>query len=238
MKLMHVLLAAAAPLALAVPAQAAYVRADFSGSILGANPDAPASLAVGTPITFDIVYDPARSVDHTATFTAAIGPLFSSVVTNSLADDPNASLTIKVGDVTFTKFDEVNYGTPGGDCGPTCDYGVGDFPSLTYLNGSLAGVGNMFVNAQGYVFDADPIADFFGGFDLGDQSVGGYQFFLGRGDGDNPFGDILAVGDYDVSAATFTAVPEPATWSLMIVGFGGLGLVLRGRARQAAAPAA
>ncbi|MBS0333864.1 MAG: PEP-CTERM sorting domain-containing protein [Proteobacteria bacterium] len=85
----------------------------------------------------------------------------------------------------------------------------------------------MFINTQGYTFDADPIADAFGGFDLGDQSVGGYQFFLGRGDADNPFQTILAVGDYDAAAATFTGVPEPAAWSLMIVGFGALGLGLR-----------
>jgi hypothetical protein len=39
------------------------------------------------------------------------------------------------------------------------------------------------------------------------------------------------VGDISVTAA----VPEPATWALMLAGFGGLGLALRGRRRFAVA---
>ena len=35
-------------------------------------------------------------------------------------------------------------------------------------------------------------------------------------------------------SATLTAVPEPATWALMIVGFGGAGAMLRSRRRVAA----
>lgn len=235
MNLSRVLLAVAAPLALAAPAHAAYVQVDFSGQVLGVNPGGPASIGLGTPITFQAVFNPATLVDHTQSVNDGTGLGFSSVLTASLSDDPNASLTIKIGDVTFTKHDEVNYGTPEGDCGAGCDLGAGDFPTVTYLDGAFAGIGNMFINAQGYTFDADPIADAFGGFDLGDQSVGGYQFFLGRGDEDNPFRTIIAVGDYDATAASFQAVPEPATWSLMMCGFGALGAILR--RRRASLPA-
>jgi hypothetical protein len=37
----------------------------------------------------------------------------------------------------------------------------------------------------------------------------------------------LSRGDIDVEARSFGAVPEPASWALMLVGFGGLGGVLR-----------
>ncbi|MBS0361603.1 MAG: PEP-CTERM sorting domain-containing protein [Proteobacteria bacterium] len=227
MKFAYALFAAAAPLMLAVPAHASYVQVDFAGQVLGVNAGGPASIAAGTPITFQAVFDPSTLTDHTQSVNDGTGLGFSSVFTASLSDDPNASLTIKVGDVTFTKFDEVNYGTPEGDCGAGCDLGAGNFPTVTYLNGAFAGIGNMFINAQGYTFDADPIADAFGGFDLGDQSVGGYQFFLGKGDADNPFRTIVAVGNYDAAAAVFTPVPEPAAWSLMVAGFAALGFGLR-----------
>jgi hypothetical protein len=43
----------------------------------------------------------------------------------------------------------------------------------------------------------------------------------------------LSQGDVDVEARNFGAVPEPASWALMLVGFGGLGGVLRSIRRRA-----
>jgi len=34
-------------------------------------------------------------------------------------------------------------------------------------------------------------------------------------------------GDYSVNSLTITAVPEPATWAVMLVGFGGIGAAMR-----------
>ncbi len=220
------LMAAAMPIACAAPAHAAYVEVKFSGQVLAANPGTDAAFGAGAPITFDAIFDPAKLVDHTTTVNDDTGLGFSSVLAASLSDDPKASLTIKIGSTSFSKYDEVAYGTPEGDGGPGADLGLGNFPAVTYLNGAFAGVGNMFINADGYSFDADPIADAFGGFDLGD-GAGGYQFFLGKTVDGDPFAQTLAVGDYDAAAATFTAVPEPAAWLLMLAGFGGLGGALR-----------
>lgn len=221
-------LLAAVIAATAVPVAASPLRATFSGQILAVNPGTPANLDVGTPVIFSVVFDPSKLVDHTQSVNDATGLGFASVLTASLADDPLASLKINIGPVSFSKYDQINYGTPEGDCGPGCDLGAGNFPTVTYLDSAFAGIGNLFVNAAGYSFDADPIADAFGGFDLGDGN-GGYKFFLGKvADGD-PFATVLAVGNYDASRVVFSAVPEPGTWLLFIGGFALLAAKLRKR---------
>jgi len=64
-------------------------------------------------------------------------------------------------------------------------------------------------------------------FSLGFQAGGtGWQ-----GDA-NPWDESYGVDNISISAA---AVPEPATWGLMLLGFGGLGAVLRSRRRIALA---
>ncbi|MDB5464526.1 MAG: choice-of-anchor family protein [Phenylobacterium sp.] len=45
---------------------------------------------------------------------------------------------------------------------------------------------------------------------------------------DNPIG-VHTLGAFDVQSDTGSAVPEPATWAMMLVGFGGLGALLRRR---------
>ncbi|THD72156.1 MAG: PEP-CTERM sorting domain-containing protein [Phenylobacterium sp.] len=46
-------------------------------------------------------------------------------------------------------------------------------------------------------------------------------------------------GDFiDITQGTVTALPEPATWGLMLLGFGGLGAVLRRRRADLALAAA
>ena len=219
--LLRLVAASAIAVGTAAPAQADYSSATYTGTIGAVNAGTPASLGVGTPITFNAVYDTGKLVDRTQSVNDATGLGFSSVLTASLSDDPKASMTISVGGVTFSKFDEVNYGTPEGDCGQGCDLGAGNFPVVTYLDNHFAGIGNLFVNADGYSLDADPIADAFGGFDLG-SGAGGYDFFLGKVVNGDPFGQVLAVGNYDAAEVKISPVPEPAPWSLMIVGMAAL----------------
>jgi hypothetical protein len=40
-------------------------------------------------------------------------------------------------------------------------------------------------------------------------------------------GYVAAIGGLDVGAVNISAVPEPASWAMMLVGFGGLGVSLR-----------
>ncbi len=223
-----------------VPANAAYVKATYTGSIAAVNPGTPSDLGVGTTVVFKAIYDTAKLIDRTTAVNGATGLGFTSVLAASLSDDPRASLSISIGPVSFSKYDQLNYGTPGGECGPSCDLGAGNFPDVAYLNGVFAGIGNLFVNAAGYSFDSDPIADAFGGFDLGDGN-GGYGFFLGRAVGGDPFAQTLAVGSYDAGSAVIASVPEPAAWTMMIMGFGLVGLLTRqhrSRARFAITTAA
>ena len=55
----------------------------------------------------------------------------------------------------------------------------------------------------------------------------------------NSHGTIAMVQTFNqVDRSDLTAgVPEPATWALMILGFGGVGALLRRRRREAFAPA-
>lgn len=230
---------------LGTPAWAGYVEATYSGTVEQVAAGAPGSLGVGTPIMFDVVFDPSRLVDYTANVNSLNhltgANAFTSFQTVSLSDDPAASLTITVGGITFSKFDQVRYGTPcseASNCNPavpTSGLGAGNLPDAEYLNGSFAGVGNIFVNAQGYSLDADPIADYLirlatngqDEFGLGGPRTGDFDFYLGQGTVSRPFTTGLAVGNIDIADVRISTVPEPSTWALLLTGVAVMGGVLR-----------
>lgn len=225
----------------AAPAHADYVEATYSGSVAEVGAAAPTGLDVGTSINFDVVFDTSKLVDYTAAVNAATGSNFASVEVASLSDDPNASLSITAGPISFTKYDGLQYGTPQSDCterfcGPA-GLSIGNLPAVLYIDGQFAGLSNIFVNGSHESLDADPIADYLaGGFGLDGPGEGSYDFYLGHSSLDpvsNPFQTGYAVGDIDLDTLLVTPldspVPEPATWALMIGGFGLIGAAARNR---------
>jgi hypothetical protein len=127
--------------------------------------------------------------------------------------------------VTFGKSDELAYGTPYGDT--PFDLGVGNLPAVEYINGTFAGLSNTFVGPDGIGLDADPFNYLFGGFDGHEIGIG----LTSAGDPD-PIDNIVGEGDIDFSSVTLSAVPEPATWAIMVLGVGLAGFTLRRRARD------
>ena len=127
--------------------------------------------------------------------------------------------------------------------------GAGPFliTGVTVANGYAANDNLLFVPASG---SPTAFVDFGGiSFNTSNAALAvGPQFNLGGG-GSNPSGTVLndsandpggfpqpTFGSNNVSLSV-TAVPEPATWAVMLVGFGGLGVAMRSRRKQAAAVA-
>ena len=215
------LAAAALAVALAAPAQAAYVTATVKGEILGGS----GPFAAGDPIVESVTFDPARLVDVTGALnhvlTTELGESgFASALSASLYDDPDASLDISVDGISFSKSDAIGAGTPEGAA--PIDLGVGDFPTALYIDGAFAGVTGVF-QKDGFVFNGDPISAAHGAFPE-------YTNFVIAGHGAG------AAGWLDVSGATFgpAALPEPSTWALMISGVALVGAALRRRPERKA----
>jgi hypothetical protein len=79
--------------------------------------------------------------------------------------------------------------------------------------------------------NADPLPQQFHNFQIANTGAGPYAI--------NTEYTIHAIGagsaNSTIDVFNAGAVPEPTTWGLMIVGFGGIGAMVRGRRRQAAA---
>jgi len=100
--------------------------------------------------------------------------------------------------------------------------------------GSFGSNDNMLFVGQNPLLDINGFT-FFGDFGVRNIYFAGGGF--GEG-GENLLGSYrdFQIGDVNFSIAPVTgAVPEPATWALMLLGFGGIGLAMR--RRQSATPA-
>lgn len=76
-------------------------------------------------------------------------------------------------------------------------------------------------------------------------SISGNSFGIGNtGGGDygitdmvsNPSGGCCGSHPLQLNISAIPAVPEPATWAMMLVGFAGIGVAMRGRRRQNVLP--
>jgi hypothetical protein len=223
----------------------------FSKLIVSAAAFALVSAALPASAAVTITYS------DRASFTAAAGPLttetFESCAVNSHVDSAMSSAHASpcgsiVPGVRFAPSpDTENYIAPAGQTGnPSIALGVNSPPGAEQIVD--------FTGTNAVAFGADMFLN----YGAGDQSagLGAYEIhvhFLG-GDPDTVFnfgvasggtffgftsdtavdsiGIALVDGYSIIDNASFTtsnAVPEPASWALMLMGFGGLGALLRRR---------
>lgn len=99
--------------------------------------------------------------------------------------------------------------------------GFGGFtlPNSPFPNSGFQAGGNI-------ISPSTPFTNYSISFDT--NNAGSLNAFIGTGSHDN-IGPILDNFSLSVSGG----VPEPATWALMIIGFGGIGAAMRGRRRSA-----
>jgi hypothetical protein len=108
---------------------------------------------------------------------------------------------------------------------------------FAYLPNKTANVSSVLVNYSG------PSNPYFSYQSANYSASAGHYFGAGNPGGfsidgiDSTFGLVQATSDYIILAAYGyqAAVPEPATWAMMLFGFGSLGMALRRRRRSAAA---
>jgi hypothetical protein len=111
------------------------------------------------------------------------------------------------------------------------EFGLGDTFQLSAMVGGDNGLeGVAWGNGFNYYFDVDPNASGFGGF------VSHTGPLLDGGTGVDVAYKVTALGYLPTPVGVDNGgVPEPATWAMMMLGFGGLGAALRMRRRALAA---
>jgi len=157
---------------------------------------------------------PANAAVYQFTFDGSVYDAVGQFVT-----DASNNITSITGTVTVTP--------PGVDGGAITDLLTTPLP---YPSPSDPLWGWSFSNTtDGVIFDGDGILFAFGANNIGNiYNTDGVNYFSA----DLPGGELRTIGD--VGTLTISAVPEPSTWAMMILGFVGVGFVAYRRKARAA----
>jgi hypothetical protein len=205
---MHVtgLMAAAAAIALSLPAAATIVQVRFGGTVVGVLPGGDTNgVVAGDPVALRVRYDPSRLVDVTTAANTAFGTGTYTKLQAAPLSALGSGLRIDVASLHFTAADQLS--------GPDV-LGAGGDPYVLFRDGGFFGVS--FFGAKPWLAAFNTAGATPEPFDFvgGSLKVGRPSYF----------------GFFDYAGATFDgAVPEPASWAMMVAGFGLVGMTLRRR---------
>jgi hypothetical protein len=230
----HRLAVAAATLALAAPGLAAadtYTLANFTGGVFGGNANAQLpGFTQGMSFGGTFVYDN----DQVPAPGSGFDNVFESQYPDAAGITPAQTFTLNFGPLTF---DASGVSPDDSFFGMAIQYNNGHFNGFFYV-ADFAYLGSDYqLDIQGGSVTVVPLV---GGVpQFGQNKING---FINIGDGavtgQSPFTPAATGGGCDPNAAACTGgpgVPEPTAWALMILGFGGVGAVLRRRRRSALA---
>jgi hypothetical protein len=154
--------------------------------------------------------DTVPTADTTPASTQCVGYFDGNILDNGLGDPAKISDALALLGITYT----------------------GDISN--YIGGAVTGDLSTFLGSAGGFTGVQVIGIHWGGgSDQDDSTVGNVTGFYKIDFGSTP--TTLGVNLRGISNAylfTSTSVPEPATWALMLLGFGGIGMALRRNRRK------
>jgi hypothetical protein len=210
MKTLLAITGAALALAAAQPAAAEIVQVRYDGTVTAVFGLDPEGVAFGDVAHVRVRYDPSLITEVTAETNAIFGTSYGKFQVATLSG-PGAGVEVDLAGHHWDKNDQFDFFPD--------PYGEGR-PYVLFKDGAFFGVDFFGLQFGTSAFvTAGPAPEFFdfvgGSFKVPGPSYGGY---------------------FDYGHAKFDgAVPEPASWALMLMGFGGLGAMLRRRRRAALA---
>ena len=200
-------------------ANAALIDVSYGGRVDAVTDPASAGVMVGDSIEVSFRYDTADLVDvsNAPGIVLYQTPSFPGLKVATLSG-PRNFLNIRIGGVALNAQSDYAFGNDGGVTG------FPGFPLAAFVNGKLIGV-----EFDGFFNDdLDLVMSPIARITAPDQitaDVIGLDFRTGG---------FTFTGSIDVDNAQFSAAPEPASWAMLLLGFAGVGGIMRSRGRQPA----
>lgn len=198
-------------------ASATLIDVSYTGVVTGvANPSLAGGIMVGDELhvmfryeTDDLVDFSSDASDPDGGYGIPITGLTGATLTNSYN-----FLSVTLGPYSFNAHDDLSFGENGGRAFQPA------YPYVSFLDGQLLGVEFVTNLSDDLRLELLPEETYFGY----PPALGGYSFSAG---------DYVFDGTSNAAEATFTPVPEPSTWALLLMGFGLTVGASRTRRRQA-----